>query len=284
MSESLEPKTNNSTEFEKRLKDALWKTFLEEPIKKGVWFVIFSISATFVFWWFNPSWWSAVALGFASCSFLTVIVFGILTFRNYRNPNKSDNTYVKVENGIIKLNLDSPKSTERSLSESVKSDYQVRENVKPEPNIICIETSIKDVFFDRNRNCWIEDIYGERGAIIIFVNEPLENGEKIGELSRVIATIFFHNKKGKLIDRVDDGMWLNTRGSTWFLVGGSQTLLIAYNSVRNVIKAPNRQSQKYLSDSFYRVRIRLIGDNQWIKNFDFNLTIDEDGNMSIKEI
>ncbi len=82
MPDSLIPKN--------RLEDALWKTFLDEPIKKGVWGMISFLATALVFFWLSPSWWSALALGFAIAFFLIFLFFILLFIKNYRNARKEN--------------------------------------------------------------------------------------------------------------------------------------------------------------------------------------------------
>lgn len=128
MSESLEHKnTDSSTEFKKRLNDAIWKTFLEEPIKKGVWFVILAIPGAIIFLLLNSSWWSALALGFIIASSLIFAVFSILVIRNYIQNGNSE-----TESGIIALNINSPTLIEANEPANRKLEIEVepKENVQ----------------------------------------------------------------------------------------------------------------------------------------------------------
>ncbi len=156
------------------------------------------------------------------------------------------------------------------------------ENTVLKPNIVFIETTTRRVGFDQNKNAWIEDAAGVYGTIIKFGNEPLDNNQKIGELSSVIATIFFQNREGELECRIDKGIWLGTRGSVWFPVGTTQKLLIAYRSAEVGIVTAEGQRREMLVGKTYDVKVRLIGDDQWMATFDFELRINKDKDFSLK--
>jgi hypothetical protein len=260
MSESLEPR-NKDSEFQKRFTDALWKTFLEEPIKKGTWFMIFAIISTLIFWSGSPSWWSTLALGFSTAFFLVAIFFTSLVIRNYRKltTENTDLSILPKENESLEINrTNSP--LEIAVEKPKELIEQSIEDIQLKPNIVFIESNIKLIGFNKDRNCFEEGFYKDNGLILKFGNEPLDSGQKVGELNSVNAQVEFYTRKGKLYHSVDYGIWLDTRASVWFNFGTRQRLLIAYRFPNQRIRIVEHKFEngKDLDDNFYRIKIRLL--------------------------
>lgn len=151
---------------------------------------------------------------------------------------------------------------------------KVQEISEPQPNIVCLKTYNDRVTSDLNDQVWKRYSGGLEAFLIDFGNEPIEN-QKVGELRSVTATIFFYNKKGDVVHRTHDGIWLDTPGSVWFPTSKVQSLLITYNVDIGFMRVADRQNRESLRENFYNVEVRLTGDNQWLKTFKFELKINK---------
>jgi hypothetical protein len=225
--------------------------------------------------WHDPVGSKVIAAGIIfvlSTLLITINYFRLITFLGH--SSELNNTIIVI--GILLLIIFSFSFVLRLIEDIRKK--------KVAPNIVCVGTDVKPIFYDENKRAWIETQNGVNGAIIKFGNEPLNNNrQNIGELESVNAQIEFY-EASHLVHTIDRGHWLDTYGSVWFRFGDRQKLVIALYH-KNLFTEDLQGSTKNLEGEVFDIKVRLIAkNNQWSKNFYFDLFADSDGSISIEQI
>lgn len=203
----VSPRSDNSlfaqTDIKKRFYDALWKTFFEEPIKKGVWYMIFAFLAALAFWWFSPSWWSSFALGISVAFFFVFVSFVTIFVNNYRKLGGND------EN-VFDLSI-LPKANEESkaialLDKTHQEQIKPPQTEEPLPDL-SVRVAIIDVFIYEKQNLILSNNLDNSNATVYGIEfrfQPAINISRSIELEAFIEADNQGFKKGVWLDSLEN--------------------------------------------------------------------------------
>ncbi|HSK73309.1 MAG TPA: hypothetical protein VK892_16535 [Pyrinomonadaceae bacterium] len=156
----------DSLTIKERIKEGFWKAFVDEPIKKGVWFMIYALFTTLLglaaFLWFSSSWLAAFAFGASLTLFLVAIYFVQLIVRNYFYSN-TENAEI---NGTIDLSKLLQETKEEKAIKALEAKYKETFKKLEERHLEDIqqrEESIREVSF------LVERVRKERESINDYV-------------------------------------------------------------------------------------------------------------------